>query len=106
MTGLDVLESHKGYDVTRLSAIEFDSIISTHFHNTADTFGLTGEGVEDGRSFREFTGVNTGESEGAILVVHDLECKGTEWSVRSNDGEIASLVSFWVNLRLRRNLSR
>ena len=78
--------------------------VSTHFNDTTDSFGFTSEGVEDGGSFFEFAGVDTGESKGSILVVHDLEGKRTEWAVRSDDSKFTSLVTFWINLRLWQEL--
>ena len=52
VTRLNVLEAHKGNDVTSLCAVEFDAVISTHFNDTTDTFGFTGECVKNGRAFR------------------------------------------------------
>ena len=106
VTSLNVLETYKSHDVTRLGAVEVLTRVGVHFNDTANTLGFAGEGVEDGISLTKGAGVNAGEGQRAILVVHDLESESAEVLVRIYDGVFAGLVTFHVHFGLRRNLSR
>ncbi len=58
VTGLHVFQTDEGNNVASLSAVEFLARVRMHLHNTTDTLGLTGEGVEDGVTLIQFAGVN------------------------------------------------
>ena len=104
VTRLNVLEAYEGNNVTSLRTVEFDTVISTHFNDAPNTFGFTSECVKNGRAFCEFARVDTGESKGAVLIIHDLECKRAQWAVWGNGGKNTSLITFWVNFGLCWNL--
>ena len=55
VTGLDVLHTQNSNDIASLCAIEFDSLIGMHFHDTTDTFCFASEGVEDSITFVQTT---------------------------------------------------
>ena len=78
VSGLDVLETHEGNDVTCLAAVALFGVVGMHLHDTADALGLTGEGVEEGVAFLESSGIDADEGQGSEAVVHDLEGQGTE----------------------------
>ena len=86
VTGLNVLEPNKSHDVTRLGAVEVLTGVGVHLNDTANTLGFAGEGVEDSISLIQGAGVNAGEGQSAILVVHDLESESAEVLVRIHDG--------------------
>ena len=45
VTGLDVLKSDQGDNVTRLGAIEFGPIVSVHLNDAANTLGFPSKGI-------------------------------------------------------------
>src|SRR5690606_28824813 len=104
--GLNVLHAHNGDDVARGSEGQFVTVVSVHFHHTANTLGLAGERVEDGVTLVQVTGVDAAEGQGAETVVHDLEGQSAEGLVSRDDGVLAGRVTFFVGQRLRVNLSR
>ena len=106
VTGLGVLQADEGNDVARLAAVQFDTLVGVHLNDTADTLGLAGVGIEQGIALFHGTGIDAGEGQGAKTVVHDLECQGTYRTARINNGLFTGLVTFQVNLRLRRHFGR
>ena len=105
MACLHGLHTQEGDDVTGLCGVDFSAFISVHLDDAADALSLTGEGVEHARALRQLTGVDAGEGQCTVFVVHDLESKRTEWLAWIHDGEIAGFFTFSVHLGLRRDLS-
>jgi len=106
VTGLNVLQSDESDDVTSLGTIEFLAGVSVHLNDAANTLGLTSEGVQDGVSLIQNSGVDTGEGQGTELVVHDLKRQRSERPVVLDFGEGTELISVDVHLRLGRNFGR
>ena len=98
VTGLNVLETNEGDNVTRLGGIDFGAVVGVHFDNTADTLCLSGEGIEDGVTFLS-TRVDTGEGQGAVLVVHDFESERAQGLFWIDDRELTGFVTFRIRLQ-------
>ena len=77
-----------------------------HLHDAAHPLGLARESIENHRALLQATGVNPGEGEGAVLIVHDLEGQGSQGPVGIDHRQFTCLVAVNINLRLRRNLGR
>ena len=104
VTCLHGLHTQEGNDVACLSRINFSALVSVHFDDAANALCLTSEGVENAGALGKLTRVNTGESQCAIFVVHDLERKCTEWFVDINSRKFTGFFTFSIHFRLRLDL--
>ena len=76
-----------------------------HFDDTTDTLCLTCESVKDASALGDLTGVDACEGQRAVFVIHDLECKCTEWLLSINDREFTRFNTFSIYFRLSRHFS-
>ena len=77
-----------------------------HLDDTANAFGLAGEGIQDAVTLLDAARVDPGEGEGAVTVIHDLECQGPQRLVRVDRRDAAGLVALEIDLGLRLDLGR
>ena len=75
VTGLNVLHTDHGDDVTCLRTVDILTGVRMHLHQTANSLGLASEGVKDRVALAERARINTGKGQCTITVVHDLECQ-------------------------------
>ena len=71
-----------------------------HLNNTTDPLSLACKGIEDVGALRYLTRVDTCKGQRAVFVIHDLECKCTEWLFYLDYCEFASLLTFSIYFRL------
>jgi hypothetical protein len=87
VAGLDVLQPDDGDDVAGLGTESLLAGVGVHLDHAPDALGLAGEGVEHGVALLERAGVDPGEGERAVAVVHDLEGERAQRAPGIDDGE-------------------
>ena len=101
-----VLHAEEGDDVTRLGRIELNASISVHFDNTADTFVLAGERIQNAVAFLQCARINARKGQGAETVIHYLERQRPQWFTRIDLREASRLIAFEIDFRLRFHFRR
>ena len=102
--GLHGLHPEERDNVAGLGVVHLVAVVGVHLDDASDPFGLAGRRVEDGLALFDRPGVDAGEGEGAVLVVHDLEGQRAERLAVGDDGELAGLVALLVDFGLGRHL--
>jgi len=82
-----VLHAEQGDDVTGLRSLELLARVGVHLDDAADTLGLARERVQYAVAFLQCARVDAGERQGAVAVVHDLECQRAQRFLRIHLGE-------------------
>ena len=94
------LHAEQGDDVPGLSRISLFPGVGVHFHDPANAFGLARGRVENRVTLLQLPGVDAGEAQGAVAVVHNFEGQGPKGLLRVYRGHGSGLVSFQVHFRL------
>ena len=77
-----IFQANGSCDITSIDFFDFRSMVGVHAQDTADTFSLAFGRVVDVGASRQFTGVDTEESQAANIGVGcDLEGKGSKGSI-------------------------
>ena len=93
VTSLNVLHTYNCDDVTSLSGSQLGTVIRVHLNHTADTLGFASEGVQDGVTLIQNTGVDTDKGQGTETVIHDLECQCAQWLISRNGCNFTSRLT-------------